>query len=137
MERKPITVFGDGTQTRSFCDVRDTVAMLDALAATPAAWGKVVNVGNDREITVGDLAALVKARARSDSPIEHVPFVQAYGKDFDQIPQRRPILDRLRSLIGYRHRWTLEDTVDDLIARYRSLGGQGAPAVSLAAAAST
>lgn len=115
----PITVFGDGTQTRSFCDVRDTVAMLDGLAGAPAAYGKVVNVGNDREITVEALAAMVRARARSSSAIEHVPFAKAYGKDFDQIPQRRPLLDRLRELIGYQHRWALEDTVDDLIERHR------------------
>ena len=116
---KAITVFGDGTQTRSFCDVRDTVTMLDRLAGTPAAWGQVVNVGNDHEIAVQDLAALVKARAHSDSPVEHVPYAKAYGKAFDQIPQRRPVLDRMRSLIGYRHRWSLEDTVDDLLDRRR------------------
>lgn len=131
---EPITVFGDGAQTRSFCDVRDTVAMLDALAGTPAAYGLVVNVGNDREITVQALADMVKTRAGSDSPIEHVPFVKAYGKAFAQIPQRRPILDRMRSLIGYQHRWTLEDTVDDLIGRYRH-ALQDAPALTDDAAA--
>jgi UDP-glucose 4-epimerase len=131
---EPLTVFGDGTQTRSFCDVRDTIAMLDLLAGTPAAWGKVVNVGNDREITVGELAALVKSRTHSASPIELVPFAKAYGKEFDQIPQRRPVLDRMRGLIGYRHRWTLEDTIDDLVARFRGLSAHQAAALPLAAA---
>jgi UDP-glucose 4-epimerase len=112
---EPITVFGDGSQTRSFCDVRDTIAILDALAGTPAAYGQVVNVGNDAEITILKLAELVRARARSSSEIRYVPFAEAYGQDFDQIPQRRPVLDRLRGLIDYRHRWTLQDTVDDLI----------------------
>ncbi len=116
---EPITVFGDGSQTRSFCDVRDTVALLDALAGTPAAHGKVVNVGNDREITIRQLAELVRVRAGSSSRIEYVPFAKAYGKVFDQIPQRRPVLDRLRGLVSYRHQWTLESTVDDLIERYR------------------
>ncbi|HXG27381.1 MAG TPA: NAD-dependent epimerase/dehydratase family protein [Nevskiales bacterium] len=116
---EPLTVFGDGTQTRSFCDVRDTVAMLDTLAGTPAAYGQVVNVGNDHEVPIRQLAELVKHRAGSASELQYVPFAKAYGQDFEQIPQRRPILDRLYQLTGYRHRWTLEQTVDDLIGFYR------------------
>jgi UDP-glucose 4-epimerase len=116
---EPVTVFGDGSQTRSFCDVRDTVAMLDTLAGTPAAYGQVVNVGNDQEVPIRQLAELVKRRAGSDSRLEYVPFAKAYGQDFEQIPQRRPILGRLYELTGYRHRWTLEQTVDDLIGFYR------------------
>ena len=135
LDGEPITVFGDGTQTRSFCDVRDTVNFLDVLAATPEAWGKIVNVGNDREITVGELAELVRKRAGSDSPIEYVPFAKAYGKNFDQIPQRRPILDRLRSLVSYRHRWTLENTVDDLIERHRRAPRPAARTAAVAAVA--
>lgn len=116
---EPLTVFGDGKQTRSFCDVRDTVAMLETLAATPAAFGQVVNVGNDREVCIRDLAEMVKFETGSSSPIRNVPFSEAYGQDFEQIPQRRPILDRLRELTGYRHRWTLEQTVEDLVGFYR------------------
>jgi UDP-glucose 4-epimerase len=59
---QPITIFGDGTQTRSFCDVRDTVAILDALADTPKAHGEVVNVGNDRQIRIRQLAELIRQR---------------------------------------------------------------------------
>ncbi|GAB3737731.1 SDR family NAD(P)-dependent oxidoreductase [Luteimonas pelagia] len=116
---EPITVFGDGSQTRSFCDVRDTAAMLDTLARTPAANAKVVNVGNIQEITILELAELVKARVGSDSPIRYVPYAQAYGQSFAQIPQRRPILDRLQALTGYRHRFPLVQTIDDLCAHYR------------------
>jgi len=116
---EPLTVFGDGSQTRSFCDVRDTVAILDTLAATPAAYGQVVNVGNDQEIPIRALAEMVKQRANSASALEFVRFAKAYGQDFEQIPQRRPILSRLYELTGYRHRWTLEQTVDDLIGFYR------------------
>ncbi|UXI66645.1 NAD-dependent epimerase/dehydratase family protein [Tahibacter amnicola] len=116
----PISVFGDGNQTRSFCDVRDTVAMLDALAATPAAYGKVVNVGNAQEIRICDLAKLVIQRAQSSSVMAFIPYEQAYGQHFEHIPQRRPVLDRLRELTGYRHRWTLEQTLDDLILAYRT-----------------
>lgn len=128
---EPLTVFGDGMQTRSFCDVRDTVAMLDRLAATPAAWGKVVNVGNAQEIRILDLANMVRARTGSDSPVTFVSYEQAYGKSFTQIPQRRPILTRLHELIGYRHDWPLESTVDWLHEHYRS-AAQHANALNLA-----
>lgn len=116
---QPITVFGDGTQTRSFCDVRDTVAMLDALAATPAAYGQVVNVGNLQEITIRELAELICARTASESQLQFIPYEEAYGQSFAQIPQRRPILDRLVGLTGYRHRWSLAETIDELHQHYR------------------
>lgn len=118
---EPLTVFGDGTQTRSFCDVRDTVAALDLLAATPAAAGLPVNVGNEREIRILDLAQLVIKRTGSSSDIEFVPFDKAYGAHFDQITQRHPVTSRLRELTGFQPRWTLDDTIDDLIARARNL----------------
>lgn len=116
---EPLTVFGDGSQTRSFCDVRDTVAMLDTLASTPAAYGQIVNVGNNREITIRALAEMVKLRTNSKSTLDFVPFSKAYGNDFEQITQRLPILDRLFKLTGYKHAWHLEQTVDDLIGFYQ------------------
>lgn len=116
---QPMTVFGDGTQTRSFCDVRDTVAMLDTLAATPAAHGQVVNVGNVQEITIRELAELIRDRTGSTSSLQFVPYEQAYGQSFAQIPQRRPILDKLVALTGYRHRWPLHETIDQLHQHYR------------------
>jgi UDP-glucose 4-epimerase len=121
LEGSPLTVFGDGSQTRSFCDVRDTIGMLNALADSPAALGQVVNVGNPREIAILALAQLVKLRAESDSPISFVPFSVGYGEEVQQITQRRPCLERMTQLTGYHHRWTLEDTIDDLIAYYRPL----------------
>lgn len=116
-----ITVFGPGDQTRSFCDVRDTVAALDQVAehaATPDVM--VVNVGNDREISINDLAALIVERAGSRSKIEHIPVLQAYGEDFEDIRRRRPALEKLRTLTEFKHRFTLEQTIDDLIAAQRA-----------------
>lgn len=116
-----ITVFGPGDQTRSFCDVRDTVAALDKVAehaSTPDVM--VVNVGNDREISINELAALIVERAGSGSKIEHMPLLQAYGEDFEDIRRRRPALDKLRALTGFKHRFTLEQTIDDLIALRRA-----------------
>lgn len=111
----PITVYGDGTQTRSFCDVRDTAQALELLAGKATDEGLVVNVGNDREISMNDLAKLVRQRADSGSALSHQPYVEAYGEDFEDIRRRRPGLKRLRELTGFHHRYTLEDTLDELI----------------------
>ena len=118
----PLTVYGDGTQTRSFCDVRDTVSALDLLSGKPEGWGRPVNVGNPREIAILDLARMVIERSGSSSPIEFVPFEQGYGSKFWQITQRRPSVNLLTDLTGFVHHWTLEQTIDDLIARNRISG---------------
>ena len=112
---RPITVYGDGTQSRCFCDVRDTTRMLDLLLDTPDAAGEIVNVGNDREVSIQELAELVVRRAGSSSSIERTSYVQAYGEGFEDIHSRRPILDKVRALTGYEHRYTLEDTIDELL----------------------
>ena len=113
----PLTVYGDGTQTRSFCDVRDTVRALALLAENPKSWGQPVNVGNAREITILDLARLVIERSRSSSPIEFITYARGYGSEFRQTTQRRPSIERLQVLTDFRHSWSLEQTIDDLIRR--------------------
>jgi UDP-glucose 4-epimerase len=112
---EPISVFGDGTQTRCFCDVRDTVASLDALAKNPESYGKIVNVGNEREVSILELAELVKDRAGSSSEIKFVPYEEAYTEVFQETARRRPDLTRFRELSGFEHKWTLEQTIDELI----------------------
>lgn len=116
---EPITVFGDGTQTRSFCDVRDLISMFDLLFENPKAIGQVINVGNPHEVHINDLAELVKKRANSQSSIEHIPYAQAYGKELVEIKVRRPDIRKLLTLNEFKHEWALERTIDDLIARYR------------------
>jgi len=113
----PLTVYGDGTQTRSFCDVRDTVRALAQLAENPKSWGSPINVGNPHEITILDLARLVIERSNSSSPIEFIPFTRGYGSEFRQTTQRRPSIERLRMLTDFKHSWSLEQTIDDLIRR--------------------
>lgn len=120
VRNEPITVFGGGEQTRSFCDVRDTVVALDALASVAGSETVVVNVGNDREISILDLARLVIERTGSQSTISHLSLREAYGEDFEDILRRRPDLTRLRQLTGFEHRHTLERTIDDLIAAERA-----------------
>ena len=120
VQGQEITVFGNGEQTRSFCDVRDTVTALDSLANFANTEGLVANVGNDREISMNDLASLIMERAGSGAGIKHIPYLQAYGEDFEDIRRRRPDLAKLRSLTGFKHRFTLENTIDDLIAAQRA-----------------
>ncbi len=115
VNNQPLTVYGEGTQTRSFCDVRDTVIALDALAATPEAWGEVVNVGNDQEIAIRDLAEKIVERADSGSPIHYLSYKEAYGEEFEDVTHRRPELNKLKALTGFAPAWRLDDTLDDLI----------------------
>ncbi len=115
----PVTVYGDGLQTRSFCDVRDTVVALDLLSSTPSANGEIVNVGNNEEISILDLAGLIVKRAGSSSPITFLSYKEAYGMEMDDQTHRRPVLDKLHSLTGFKTKWTLYQTIDDLIALER------------------
>lgn len=115
----PITIYGGGAQTRSLCDVRDTIVALDLLAGTPAASGQIVNVGNDREISINSLADLVCERAKTAVARHHLSYVEAYGQQYDDILRRKPSLEKLVRLTGFTHRWRLEETLDDLIAQYR------------------
>ena len=122
---EPITVFGDGSQSRCFCDVRDTVAALDALLDHSESVGEVFNVGGSREVEIGDLARLVRDRAESASEIEFIPHEEAYGEAVEEIARRRPRLAKLRRLIRFQPRHDLVSTLDELIRAERS-GSVGA-----------
>lgn len=113
-----LTVYGDGSQTRSFCDVRDSVVALDIIAEKNLCIHEPINVGNDVEITINDLAKKVCQRTNSSSAIKHIPYEDAYGKAFIDVQRRRPDLSKLRELTGYQHKYTLDQTIDDLIASY-------------------
>ena len=111
----PITVHGDGKQTRSFCDVRDTVRMIAELGETGLSVGEIVNVGNDQEITINDLAELTRRLAGSRSEIRHLSHAEAYGEDFADVTHRCPDLTRLNTIIDFKPRWTLSQTIEQLI----------------------
>ena len=81
----------------------------------PAAYGEVINIGTDREISVGDLATMVRSRAQSRSEIVRVPYREAYGEGFEDMERRVPDLAKVRRLIGYEPRHSLEATLDDII----------------------
>jgi UDP-glucose 4-epimerase len=115
----PITVFGDGTQSRSFTDVEDVVGALVKLAQEPRAVGEVFNVGNVGEITIGGLAQRVKELTHSQSPIHFVPYDEAYEAGFEDMPRRVPDITKLRALIGYEPRLRLDDIIQRVIDHFR------------------
>jgi UDP-glucose 4-epimerase len=108
---KPLKVYGTGDQTRCFCFVQDTVEALVRLQASLTARGRVFNVGTDREISIVDLARLVKKIARSESPIELVPYTSAFGPGFEDILRRRPAISRLEQTVGFRPATPIEEIV--------------------------
>ena len=116
LEGASITVYGTGQQSRCFCDVRDAVESLLRLAATDKAIGEVVNVGNDYEVTIEALALLVKERTGSSSPIEYVPYDQAYEPGFEDMFRRVPCVDKLELLTGFRPQTPLPAIVDRVIS---------------------
>jgi UDP-glucose 4-epimerase len=107
----PITVFGDGTQSRSFTYVSDVVDALIALASERRAVGEVFNIGNTGEISIADLATRVKALTGSDSPIQLVPYDQAYEAGFEDMPRRVPDISKLRALVGYEPKVELDEII--------------------------
>lgn len=119
LDSSPITVYGSGQQSRCFCSVSDTVEAILRLAGTDKAVGEVVNIGSTEEITIESLARLVKERAESDSPIEYVPYDQAYEPGFEDMPRRVPSVDKLASLTGFRPSISLPAIVDDVIRFFR------------------
>jgi UDP-glucose 4-epimerase len=113
---QPITVFGDGTQSRCFAAATEVAEALVALLATPAAHGRIVNVGSDREITMQALAELVQRLAASSSAIVHVPLAEVFPQGFVDPMRRVPSLDRLRAAIGWAPERPIEAIVNDLLA---------------------
>src|ERR687896_1168092 len=109
----PITVFGDGTQSRSFTYVGDVVDALIKLSHEPRAIGEVFNIGNTGEISINALAAKVKAMTHSTSEIVTIPYDQAYEAGFEDMPRRVPDISKINKLVGYEPRVQL----DDILAR--------------------
>ncbi len=116
---QPITVHGDGSQTRSFCHVRDVVGALLRLMDEPRAVGEVFNVGNSQEISIMALAERVRALTASGSPIVTIPYDQAYESGFEDMPRRVPDLSKIHGLIGYEPRTDLDAILADVIDDFR------------------
>jgi UDP-glucose 4-epimerase len=116
---RPITIFGDGTQTRCFTDVTDVAAALVKLMDHPDAVGEVFNIGSNQEVTIHFLAERVRTLAGSDSEIVCVPYEKAYGEGFEDMPRRVPDISKIGSLIGYRPTRSLDQILESVIAYFR------------------
>ena len=116
---EPITVFGDGTQSRSFTHVADVIQALLKLVREPRAIGQVINVGNTGEISMLKLAERVRELSGSKSPIKLVPYDEAYESGFEDMPRRVPDLSKLMALISYKPRFTLDDILSQVIDYFR------------------
>jgi UDP-glucose 4-epimerase len=116
---QPITVFGDGTQSRSFTYVGDVVRAMVALIDEPRAVGQVFNIGNGQEISIGELAARVKAQTGSTSEIVCIPYEQAYEIGFEDMPRRVPDITKVRSLVGYEPTVDLDEILTRVVEYFR------------------
>lgn len=116
---KPITVYGDGTQTRSFTHVNDVVWALVRIMEEAEAEGDIFNVGNDFEVSIQDLAQKVKEMTASKSEIEYIPYEKAYGPGFEDMQRRRPNIEKLKNLTGYQPRHDLESIIQSVIEYFK------------------
>jgi len=120
LANEPITVFGDGTQRRSFTYVGDVVRGLLSLMHEPKAIGQVFNIGNVEEVTIRQLAERVKAAAGSTSPIVTIPYEQAYDSGFEDMPRRVPDLTKINGLVGYEPKVQLDEIIQRVIEHFRA-----------------
>ena len=116
---QPITVFGDGSQSRSFTYVGDVVDGLMRLVGEPKAIGQVFNIGNGEEISIGHLAERIKQMTNSSSPIVAIPYEEAYEAGFEDMPRRVPDITKVRELIGYEPRVQLDEILTRVIDHFR------------------
>ena len=119
LEHAPIHVYGNGQQSRCFCDVRDTVESLVRLMDTDKSVGEVINVGNTEEVTITALAQRVKKLTASASPIEYIPYDKAYEPGFEDMMRRVPCVDKLHALTGFRPQTSLDEIIDRVTVFFR------------------
>lgn len=137
LEGRPITVYGDGSQSRSFTYVGDAVTAITGLMRCREAIGEVFNVGNGEEITIHDLAHMVKSMTRSESEVEFIPYETAYGKGFEDMEFRTPDITKIHDLIGYRPTVNLENILRRVICHFedrRPLTRHAEPIIGLRSA---
>jgi UDP-glucose 4-epimerase len=117
---QPLSVHGDGLQSRCFCNVKDTVRAVIALSAHPGAIGQIYNVGSQHEITIIDLARRIIDRVNSASEIKLIPYAQAYAAGFEDMRRRIPGIDKIKAAIGWQPVIDLDQTLDEVIAETRA-----------------
>jgi UDP-glucose 4-epimerase len=121
LKGEPLTVYGDGAQTRCFCDVRDVVQALVRLAEHPGSSGRVYNVGSTEEVSILELARRVKAITGSDSPIVNIPYAEAYAPGFEDMERRVPDIRRVFELTDWQPHRTLDEILEAVVAHERQI----------------
>lgn len=121
LRNEPITVYGDGQQSRCFTHVSDAVRAAIALMDADRLVGEVFNVGSEQEIRIMDLAKRVRDLTESESSIVLVPYHEAYGENFEDMPRRIPSLEKIRKAVGYEPRFGLDETLESVIEHHRSV----------------
>ena len=130
LENTTIEVYGDGKQSRCFCDVRDTVHAVIKLLDSERAIGEVVNIGNTEEITIEDLARRVKQRTSSASEIAYVAYDKAYEPGFEDMMRRVPCVEKLQAITGFRPQTPLNEIIDRVASYQREKATLSARAMS-------
>jgi len=120
LNNKPITIYGEGTQTRTFTHVKEVVESIHKLTQTPDAYGQVVNVGGVEEVSITELAERIKKKTNSTSEISYTPYDQAYPKDFEDMQRRVPSTEKLKNIIGFAPQCRLDGILDDVIEDARN-----------------
>jgi UDP-glucose 4-epimerase len=115
LDGAPLTVYGTGDQIRCFCHVHDVIPALIKLIATPAAYGRAVNLGNDEPTTINDLAKRIIVATHSTSTITHTPYLDAYGSGYEDMQRRIPDCGLARGLCGFTPHRTLDDIIEAVI----------------------
>lgn len=120
VDNAPLTVYGDGLQTRCFCNVKDTVRAVLALSWEPRAIGEIFNIGSHDEITILELAQRIVQRAHSSSEIKLIPYDQAYEAGFEDMRRRVPSTEKIKVAVGWQPAIPLEQTLDEVVTQFRS-----------------
>lgn len=123
LEGKPITVYGDGTQTRCFTHVSEAVKVVYELMHSSEATGEIFNIGSSEPVSINELAERVLAVTDSNSSIEHIPFEEAFDKEFEEPNRREPDVSKLRKTIGWVPETSLDQIIKDVVSERRDDGG--------------
>jgi len=116
LENEPISIYGDGSQTRCFAHVLDVVDAVMLVAFSPNTVGKTLNIGNNYEISMNDLALKIISVTGSKSRIVYSPYDQVYGKDFEDMARRVPNLELIQSLVGWKPKRNLDEIILDIVS---------------------
>jgi len=120
LRNDPITIFGDGTQTRSFTSVEDVVRGIVALIDEPRAVGEIFNIGGDTEVSINQVADKIRCAVGSSSPVVHIPYDQAYHEGFEDMERRVPDIGKIQNIIGYENRHNLDSILAGVIEYERT-----------------